>query len=95
MEKSCVNVCFRLIGENLDPDEVTRALEIEANQKHRRGEARHGPRCRKPWSEGLWLLNSPVDEAAFVEEYLLWLLERLEPKILASSLFSVGNLSQD
>lgn len=56
-----VTVCLRLFGDDLDPDEVSRALGCQPTRAIRRGEAAPG-RYRRVASTGSWLLEgSPAD----------------------------------
>jgi hypothetical protein len=72
---------FRVMGPELDPDEVTRLLGLEPDYAHRRGDANLGKSGRRyaDFPEGLWKISSGAGEEATVEEHLLALLERIEP----------------
>jgi hypothetical protein len=81
---------FRLSGDALDPDAITRATGLTPDRAHRKGEQRPasdpqreaGRRELPPWRSGLWSLNS---ESALprtdnhLEDHLNWLLGQLEP----------------
>jgi hypothetical protein len=77
---------FRLIGERLDPDAVTRAIGLVPSSAHRKDEARP-VRLRSPelapWPVGLWSLESADDgetNRLSMEGHLTYLLDQLEPK---------------
>lgn len=72
---------FRVMGPELDPDEVTRLLGFAPDYAHRRGDANLGKAGRRyaDFPEGMWKISSFAGEEATVEEHLLALLERIEP----------------
>jgi hypothetical protein len=76
---------FRLSGDALDPDAITRAIGLTPHATHRKGEARP---CREglddlpPWRSGLWSLHSEdalPQTDNHLEDHLIWLLDRLDP----------------
>jgi hypothetical protein len=81
---------FRLHGDALDPDAITRATGLTPHQAHRKGDLRPSSDRRReagrpelpPWRSGLWSLHS---ETALprtdnhLEDHLNWLLDQLEP----------------
>ena len=76
-----VRAHFRLMGKELDPDEVTQLLRLEPHTAHRRGDPRPGPRCTDFWEEGLWSISSTPAVAPDqpLRDHLSWLLNHLEP----------------
>jgi uncharacterized protein DUF4279 len=71
---------FRLIGDRIDPDAVTRATGLTPSRSHKHGELM--PSGDRVWRRGVWSLDS--EDAAFdrgteLEDHLSWLLDRLEP----------------
>jgi hypothetical protein len=59
-----VRVTLALYSEDLDPDEVSRALGVQPTSAHRRGE-RKGPRS-PAYRKGAWLLMEEGHEAEHV-----------------------------
>ena len=55
-----VRVTLALYSEDLEPDEVTRALGVQPSSAHRRGE-RRGPRS-PPYRQGAWFLTEQSRE---------------------------------
>lgn len=75
---------FRLMGERLDPDAITRATGLVPHHAHRKGEAR--PRSRTtelpPWRSGRWSLDSSnalETSGNHLEDRVTRLLDQLEP----------------
>jgi hypothetical protein len=81
---------FRLRGDALDPEAITRATGLTPHQAHRKGDRRPSSERRRargrpelpPWRSGLWSLHS---ERALprtdnhLEDHVAWLLDQLEP----------------
>lgn len=76
------DVSFRIMGDELDPDWVSRVLKLKPTEAHRKGDARIAPAGRNysPFSEGLWCLNSKAKESAPLGEHLEGLLRELSPR---------------
>jgi hypothetical protein len=56
-----IKASFRVMGANLEPDEVSTLLAITPDQSHRRGDPRSnkaGYPTYSPYSEGIWLFKS-------------------------------------
>jgi hypothetical protein len=70
-----VNVTLALYGEELEPEEVSRALGVEPTSAHRRGE-RRGPGI-PPYLSGAWLLKERGGDAESAEAVLDRLLKQL------------------
>lgn len=73
---------FQLSGPKLDPDVVTRAVEVEPSRAWRRGDL-IGPGNDRTRRQGSWSLDSkrvlsPQD--AHLDEHMRWLLDQLEPR---------------
>jgi hypothetical protein len=76
---------FRLGGDALDPDAITRATGLTPHTAHRKGEAR--PRRERlgdlpPWRSGVWSVHSEdalPQTDNHLEDHLIWLLDRLDP----------------
>ncbi len=62
-----------LYGENMDPEEVTRALGLQPTEAHRRGERRRPTSV--PYKTGAWLLSAESESP-------------VEPEIVASTLLA-------
>jgi hypothetical protein len=83
---------FRLRGDALNPDAITRATGLTPHRAHRKGDHRPSSDRRleagrpelPPWRSGLWSLHS---ESALprtdnhLEDHLNWLLDQLEPVV--------------
>lgn len=89
-----VAVGFRVMGHDLEPEEVSRLLGLEPTESHKRGDARIGRSGRhySDYSEGLWAWRPGVSETAPLSEHLLALLGVLEPK--AATLKRLRKLGQ-
>jgi hypothetical protein len=75
---------FRLMGDRLDPDAITRATGLTPDVSHRKGDAHTSSRGRHfpPWPNGLWSLPSEQglpSTGNLLEDHLTWLLDQLEP----------------
>lgn len=53
-------VTLRLMGDDLNPHEITQILGLEPTHAHRRGEPRAGPDFKAPYGSGAWLLTVEV-----------------------------------
>ena len=70
-----VNVTLALYGEELEPEEVSRALGVEPTHAHRRGDT-SGSRS-SPYSSGAWLLKERGRDAEPAEAVINRLLKQL------------------
>lgn len=76
---------FRILGDDLDPGEVTSLLGLEPTQAVARGHARcgvsrSGKRTPRPTAkQGGWTLESPLPRSASLGDHLAGLLDHLEP----------------
>jgi hypothetical protein len=70
-----VNVTLALYSDELEPEEVSRALSVEPTSAHRRGESR-AP-ARPSYSSGAWLLNVHGRDAEPAEAVIDRLLKQL------------------
>lgn len=76
---------FRIIGNKLDPDEITSLLGIKPDYSHKKGQPNNrrsksgkiilGP----PHKTGIWSINSDLDETSSLEEHLEFLLGTITP----------------
>jgi hypothetical protein len=73
--------CFRISGDALQPDEVTRELDLEATSSGLKGGALSSSRRKQPLRTSIWILNSPLDDHTPLEDHLAWLLDTLEPRL--------------
>lgn len=71
-----VKVTLRLMGADLEPQEVTLALGLEASSSHRRGDVRKNRAGREysAYTEGLWELHSTLEATASLDQHLRSLL---------------------
>jgi hypothetical protein len=76
---------FRLMGDRLDPDSITRATGLTPAVAHRKGEPRApspSGASYPPWRSGIWCLCSDqalAETGNHLEDHLTWLLDQLEP----------------
>jgi hypothetical protein len=70
-----VNVTLALYSDELEPDEVSRALGVEPTSAHRRGERRKP--TSSPYSTGAWLLTEHGRDAEPAETIIDRLLRQL------------------
>jgi uncharacterized protein DUF4279 len=70
-----VNVALALYSEELEPEEISRALGVQPTSAHRRGESR-GSRS-PPYSLGAWLLKEHGRDAEPAEAVIDRLLKQL------------------
>jgi hypothetical protein len=79
---------LRVVGENLDPDVVTRLLGREPSRSQRKGEPILSPagEVRRTARTGSWLLDVPDDENATLSEAIEALLRSLpsDPSVWTS-----------
>lgn len=77
-----VRAAFRVMGPNLDPAEISRLLELEPTESHRRGDPRFGKSGQRysDFSEGLWGWRPALSDNEPFAEHLDALLNVLEPK---------------
>ena len=75
---------FRVLGKELDPDEVTRALGLEPTQSLRSGQLVPTPTRIRRQETGVWLLKSEGRVGSTsLERHLVHLLDLLEPGLPA------------
>jgi hypothetical protein len=67
---------FRVFSRDLDPDEVSRALNIEPTRSFRAGDKRD---VGAPYRRGGWLLSTEDFASRDVREHVDRLLDRLQP----------------
>jgi hypothetical protein len=72
-----------ILGEEVQPDEITRLLGVAPTRTHLRGEPRslHGKIAKLVWKDSLWLLTCPLTDDRDPAEHLIWLLDSVEPKL--------------
>lgn len=71
---------FRISGDTLQPDEVTRALSIQPTNSGLKGGLLSSSPKRSPLRTSLWMLKSPLSEHESLDLHLQYLLDLLEPK---------------
>jgi hypothetical protein len=74
-------VSFRIMGAGVEPDAISKALDLRPTESHRKGDERRGREGRTyaPYSEGLWCMTVSVDDASGVDAPMKELLGRLVP----------------
>ena len=72
-------VSFRIMGKDLDPSEITNLLHLHPDQFHRCGDPNMSKSGRRyaDYTEGLWTLDSSVDETHAIDEHLEALVTKL------------------
>lgn len=65
---------FRVCGTGLDFDGITRELGFGPDHQHKRGDLDPG---KRPYTQDMWSLGSPLDKDQELELHLTWLLDRL------------------
>ena len=71
---------FRVIGEVLEPDDVTRALGVQPSQALRRDQLVPTATQVRRQDTGVWLLKSEgMISSTSLERHLIFLLDQLEP----------------
>jgi len=80
------SVSFRIIGNDLEPSEITMLLGMKADIEHKRGDTRTGiSKSGKmikyaPFNSGLWSIESNLDKYAGIQEHIMNLIGRIESK---------------
>lgn len=80
------SVSFRIIGNNLEPSKITLLLGIEPDIAHKKGDSRTGESKSgkiinyAPFNTGLWSINSKLDRDNRLQDHIISVLERVEPK---------------
>lgn len=75
---------FRIIGDNLDPEQITSLLGIDPDYSHKKGEANNRKNklgkiiVGTPHKTGIWTINSDLPETSTLEEHIVSLLVRLD-----------------
>ena len=77
-----VNARLRIIGDDLDPDDVTRMLKCEPSEASRKAEVRP-KRGRHPVyaRSGIWLLKSPLEPSQSLEAHIRAILDEVHADI--------------
>jgi len=70
---------FRIIGKDLDPSEITNLLHLHPDQPHRCGDPNSSQSGRRyaDYTEGLWAIDSSVDETHAIDAHLEALVTKL------------------
>jgi hypothetical protein len=73
------NVTFRFVGKDVEPELLTKKLELQPTRSHSRGGVlpRH-PERKYPF--GLWAIDSSLPKTQHLEAHLNELLKILEPR---------------
>lgn len=80
------SVSFRIMGNNLEPSKITLLLGIEPDIAHKKGESRTGESKSgkiinyAPFNSGLWSIKSKLDKNNRIQNHIVSILERIEPK---------------
>ncbi len=74
------------MGNNLEPSKITLLLGIEPDIAHKKGESRTGKSKSgkiinyAPFNSGLWSIKSKLDKNNSIQDHIVSILERIEPK---------------
>ncbi|HRQ90577.1 MAG TPA: DUF4279 domain-containing protein [Bacteroidia bacterium] len=74
------SVTLRILGDDLDPDEITKMLGFPPSIARRKGDIRIGKRTKEEYKArtGQWHLESPRGEGDF-DNHIRWILNALRP----------------
>lgn len=88
---------FRVLGDDLDPDVVTRLLGIEPTQALRRDQLVPTATNVRRQETGVWLLKSEGKvSSTSLERHLIYLLDRIEPQLAALAAYlAAGEATAD
>src|SRR5215471_11456419 len=72
-------VSFRIMGKDLDPSEITNLLQMHPDQSHRCGDPHISKSVHRyaDYTEGLWALESSMDETHAIDAHLEALVAKL------------------
>ena len=71
---------FRILGDTLEPDEVSGILGLQPTRSGRRGERMSPSSSKTLLRKSVWILQTPLSDQAPLQDHLEWLLDTLEPK---------------
>jgi hypothetical protein len=79
MQMVSTKASFRIIGKDLDPSEITNLLHMHPDQSHRCGDPNMSKSGRRyaDYTEGLWAIDSAVDETHAIDAHLEALVTKL------------------
>lgn len=93
-----IKLSFRVMGRELDPDEVSAALCLPPDDCHRRGDphlGKGGGRRIGNFREGIWMLRSHVEPEATLEAHLTSILQQLSGREAILRRFRESGLRTD
>lgn len=92
-----IKLSFRVMGRELDPDEVSAALRLQPAECHRRDDPHLGKGGRRygTFREGLWMLKSNAAPEANLEAHLRDVLQRLSGREAILRQFRENGLRMD
>ena len=76
-----VTVSLRIFSPELDPESVTRLLNLTPNHSHRLGDHIGGKSNRPTYKHGMWSISSALPPEASLEDQLNDLLALIESKL--------------
>jgi hypothetical protein len=76
-----ITASLRIVGNDLEPDEISQQLGLRPDQSHRRGDSRVGKSGARyaPYSNGLWSFRSRAKPTDDLETHLMSLCDELQP----------------
>jgi hypothetical protein len=72
-----IRVSLRVIGDDLDPDEVTRLLGVEPSTAAKKGRLREGTKSQTPQRAGIWTLDLGKSREWLLEDLITAVLDRV------------------
>jgi len=92
-----IDTCFRVMGESLDPDHISKELGITPTYSHRKGDTHISPAGRRfsNRSEGIWIFEPTAESHCSVEVQLHSLADALKDKRQSLDNFRVEGLRMD
>ncbi len=67
---------IRIIGQKLELEDISRELGLVPSHVHRAGEL---DKFGEPYTQDMWLLESPLGKRSELDSHLKWLVQQLEP----------------
>jgi len=79
-------VSFRIMGDGVEPSELTALLGVMPTKAHKKGDA-NTSKTKKgkiityaPFTSGLWCLDSQLDKTSSLNDHIINIIDDIEPK---------------
>jgi len=91
------DVTFRIMGDNVNPDEVSTMLSMKPDYSHKKGDSNTGKNGRKypDYKEGLWARGSGLSADSDLDAHILYFEKILSPKRNALSHLRASHVRMD